>query len=160
MAGQYFIKSSRLYKERSKMSETKQKLILEIKQRLILAALYLGSLAFVYIIISSSCRTTAPLLRPSQPTPTATPWVKQDILILPEAGRGIAIWTDNPQKDMAAINEVEGIINTHITSNSSIYAQIDPRYSKEIVIQEILLLLQNKPYTPRNNDSRRSSSGA
>jgi len=61
---------------------------------------------------------------------------------------------------MAAINEVEGIINTHITSNSSIYAQIDPRYSKEIVIQEILLLLQNKPYTPRNNDSRRSSSGA
>ncbi|KKM98039.1 hypothetical protein LCGC14_1161990 [marine sediment metagenome] len=41
MAGQYFIKSSRLYKERSKMSETKQKLIL--------ITLVLGSLAFVYI---------------------------------------------------------------------------------------------------------------
>ena len=133
----------------------------EIKQKLILITLVLSSLAFAYITGSSCQKATIPL-QPSQPTPTptATPWVKQDILILPEVGRGIAIWTDNPQKDMAAINEVEGIINTYITSNSSIYAQIDPRYSKEIVIQEILLLLQNKHYTPRNNDSRRSSSGA
>lgn len=132
----------------------------EIKQKL---TLVLASLLFAYIIIGSSCRATIPLLRPSQPTPTptATPWVKQDILILPEVGRGITIWTDNPKKDMAAINEeVEGIIDALITSNSSIYAQIDPRYSKEIVIQEILLLLQNKHYTPRNNDLRRSSSGA
>lgn len=133
----------------------------EIKQKLILITLVLDSPSFAYII-GSSFQATIPL-RPSQPTPTptATPWVKQHILILPEAGRGITIWTDNPKKDMAAINEeVEGIIDTRITSNSSIYARIDPRYSKEIVIQEILLLLQNKHYTPRNNDSRRSSSGA
>lgn len=132
----------------------------EIKQKLILI---LASLLLAYIIIGSFCQATIPLLRLNQPTPTptATPWVKQHILILPEARRGITIWTDNPKKDMAAINEeVEGIIDTRITSNSSIYARIDPRYSKEIVIQEILLLLQNKHYTPRNNDSRRSSSNA
>lgn len=72
-------------------------------------------------------------------TVTPTPWVKQDILVQMEVGKGMTVWTDNiTTAKQRTIDETEGVINTVLMDNGhSIFVQIDPRYNKVLVAKEI-----------------------
>lgn len=77
--------------------------------------------------------------------PTATPWVKQDILIEIKSGKGIDVWTDNIVTDRRKIDEIEGVINTILMRNNHmIYVQFDPRYDKDLIAKAIAKAIEDR----------------
>ncbi len=94
-------------------------------------------LCFLVAVVLTQFTTVSPNTSPAS-TVTPTPWVKQDVLIEMEAGKGMTVWTDNMATAERTIDEIKGVINTVLTGNGhAIYVQIDPRYSKVLVAKEI-----------------------
>lgn len=72
------------------------------------------------------------------PIPTATPWVKQDVLVMMRPS-GLEVWTDNAEVDRLVIDRVDGVVNTTTYSDGyMIYVRVDPRYDKALVAEAII----------------------
>ncbi len=103
-------------------------------------------LCLIVVVVLTQCATVTPatptqIISPAIVTitpVTSTPWVKQNILVEMEVGKGMVVWTDNIAIAERTIDEIEGVINTVLTGNGhAIYVLIDPRYSKVLVAKEI-----------------------
>lgn len=76
------------------------------------------------------------------PEPVPTSWIKQAILIEMAPDMGLNIWADSAEANVLRVAGIEGIIDASMRLNGHmIYARVDPRYSKDLVAQEITVLL-------------------
>lgn len=96
-------------------------------------------LGLIVVLISQIVQFgSAPSVPTAMPIPTATPWVKQNILIETKSGKGLDVWTDNIATDRRKIDEIEGVISTILLYNDHmIYVSIDPRYDNDLVAKVI-----------------------
>lgn len=75
------------------------------------------------------------------PTATATPWVKQDILVI-MMPHGFQVWTDSAEEDRLVVDAVEGVIDTKIFNDDyMIYVRLDPRFDKFLVAKDVMTQL-------------------
>lgn len=94
-------------------------------------------LCFLVVVVLTQFTTVSPAIVTITPS-TPTPWVKQDVLIEMEVGKGMIVWTDNIATSERMIDEIEGVARTDLAENGhAIYVVIDPRYSKVLVAKEI-----------------------
>ncbi len=99
-------------------------------------------------LIPVSTPVSAPLFLLTVSTPTPAPFIKQDILINMQAGKGLDIWIDNIDTHIVSVAEVEGVMDVIKSYGGyALYVRVDPRYDKDVVAGEILEMLTSKVVT-------------
>lgn len=110
---------------------------------------FLGLIAVLLLLVAQFDRSTTEgsvVILPSTPTPTATPWVKQNVLVMMRPA-GLEVWTDNAEVDRLVIDTVDGVVVTLTYGDGyMIYVRVDPRYDKVLVAEAIIdRLTKNVP---------------
>lgn len=77
------------------------------------------------------------------PVSAPTPWIKQDVLVKILSNNLLEVWTDNIKSDITQVNKIEGVWHTKLVRDGyAILVYIDPRYSQELISQEIVKTVQ------------------